>query len=670
MYGASASLWAFPVGTVTAAATVLPAELVLLMPVAAGAAWYVQTVRLTRQAVARGRIERGQKNGRRVKRIRRRAVRAAVVVTEAGVWALMLDLVGWSPWAVVIAAAGLARWAIGATPRWREIEKRREVLMRAKPNPDEQAPSPAPAPADPGPGPEPDPARAQLTATWDTLLGRVGGSLAGTRLEEFEWLSACSAGGARERRPNWSARIVPHVPGSVNMAGLKTSVPGDIAAAYRCSMTDVSIVVDPSDVSTAHVRVQPDNPLAEVRMWPGASATDWDRGVSVVGIMSDGTPAEYVWWTRNGAAHDLFGGCSGSGKSELTAQLILCGLHSGGLVLDWLGDPQGGQSYGEIQQHVDWFARTLEEIKIMLFAAVTEMFRRNQVLSAAYIKTWQPEHASTLDMPLLVITLDEIQAYIADTEICQLVEALIGMGRKCGIKVRAMTQILAAYALGGSMYIKEQASTGQTVVFRMTTDQGGRNAVEGDVPINPTLIPETWGPHTASPNEPTAGLCFFMGLRRRDIYGRVFYTGGDMGTWLRPTTSPGVFSAEAQAASGPLWGDRHARSRLSAAAGQSVDALLPGGRARELIEAASVSSSSGGTAAADKPAQASARPGSVADQVMDVVRERLDDRGEITRARILSACDGLAPATVDKTLADLVADGRLVRVRNGVYALG
>src|SRR5690606_26785915 len=151
------------------------------------------------------------------------------------------------------------------------------------------------------------------------------------------------------------------------------------------------------------------------------------------------------------------------------------------------------------------FARDKTEITFLLLGAVKEMLRRNDVLSARNIKTWQPSR----EMPLLVVTLDEIQSYIEDPVIYDLVYKLAGQGRKCGIKLRPITQIPAAYSLGGTNYIKEQL--GQKLIFRARTETAGRSAVDPDSPIDPTQLPEKWGKNTCAAGEPTAGLMFVQG---------------------------------------------------------------------------------------------------------------------------------------------------------------
>lgn len=663
MHGRPALPWLIPAaGALTDTALHLADigfEAGLSAPVLAGAVYVVAKRTLTKRAIARQRLEKRQREGRRYEAIVRQARRTALMGAEAGLWAGALAATDvTSTVGVIVAAAGLVRWAIGAAEFWTAADRRR---ARGSVKVSNLGATPAVQ--------TPDPVKLRAVTTWDSLVGCPNGAFPGTKLVDLTRLPACEVGApTRTRLPNWSAKVVPLVAGSINMRANRPDLLGRIAAAYGCTYADVSFFADEGDVGVGWVRVQPDNVLAETRMWTGLDGTDWKKGTSVIGRFDDGKPIRYAWWTGNGAAHDLIGGSSGSGKSELVAQLLLTSLHSGGLVLDWVGDPQGGQSFGALKEQVDWFARDKTEIKLMLLAAVKEMWRRNDELSRHNIKTWSATNA----MPLLVITLDEIQSYIDDPDILALVEMLAGQARKCGVKLRLITQIIAAYNLGGSTYIKDQAKTGQTLTFRSQTDIAGRSAVEGDSPIDPTALPEKWGPNTCAAGEKTAGLVFVQGIHGRDVYGRTDYTGEKLEPWLvdsdgSPSVSPGRFGPEAQQESGVLWGDRKERAIRLLHAGRNDEDILPGGKAMELIEQAAVAQVTQRVVRPSEPGQAP-----LADRARDVVltaaRDVAGADGLVKREAIVAAVKGkVADGTRDKALTDLVASGELRRIKNGLY---
>ena len=675
LHGATAAPWALPaaaaIGETVAHLGNIPAgQMLLTAPAAAGATYLLRKRTLTRRAVARNRIEAGQRTGRRVAAITRRARLDAAVAGETGLWASALVATDVATWpGRIVAAAGMIRWAVGVRGWWLRADERR---AQPAPPPVDVAPVEDAAPVE-----QPDPMRLRAITTWATLIGCQGGPLAGTELVDYRQLPACDvAASSRTRLPNWTAKVVAKIPGSINMREQRPNLRGRIAAAYGCTYADVSFAADESDLSVAELRVQPDNVLAETKLWPGPDrANDWKRGRSRIGRYNDGADVWYQWWTKTGAAHDLISGCTGSGKSELVAQLLLASLHSGGRVLDWVGDPQGGQSYGALKDAVDWFARDTSEIRFMLLAALKEMLRRNDQLAAANIKTWQP---GIEGMPLLAITLDEVQSYIDDPIILELVEKLVGQGRKCGIKMRLITQIPAAYNLGGSTYIKEQLKAGQTLIFRAMTDVAGRSAVDGDCPIDPTELPDKWGKHTCAAGETTAGLMYVQGLNGRDVYGRADYTGDDMRVWLvdgegQSTLTPGVFGPEAQQESGPLWGDRKERAARLLAAGRNDADLLSGGKAVELLEAASVTQATPQAVREQVPpspeVQRAARVSR--DVVLEAAGRAADERGVVTKDQLIAEMAKMAekmkPSTRDAALTDLVADGKLRRIKNGLY---
>lgn len=664
LHGRSAAPWLIPLAGV-AAETALhlagagPVETSAAVPALAIGTYYVAKRTLTKRAIKKKRLEKGQREGRRYQALTRRARLTALQGAEGGLWLTGLAAADVTSRAgAVVAAAAMVRWAVGAAAWWRSADRR-----RLRGNVKVQTPVTAHVAA-------PDPVQLRAVTTWKALIGKAGGPIPGTELVEFQRLPNCPVGaGQRTLLPNWSAKVVATVAGSVNMRASRTDLLGSIAAAYQCTYADVSFTADESDLSIGWLRVQPDNPLAEVGMWAGPSATDWKKGTSVVGRFDDGKPIIYQWWTKQGAAHDLIGGSSGGGKSEFIAQLLLASLHSGGLVTDWVGDPQGGQSFGALKDQVDWFARDVSEIQLMLLAAVKEMFRRNDELTRNNIKTWR----ATKDMPLLVITLDEVQSYLGDAGIVhELVTKLAGMGRKCGIKMRLSTQIIAAYNLGGDTYIKDQVKTGQTMTFRSETDQAGRSAIEGDSLIDPTALPKRWGANTCAAGESTAGLMFVQGIHGRDVYGRADYTGEKMEAWLvdpngDPSVSPGQFGPDAQRESGVLWADRKERARRLIEAGRNDEDILSGGKALELIEAAAVASVTK-QAVRTPPAGQAPLPDRARDTVLAAAAEAAGANGLVERSAIVAAVKGkVADGTRDKALTDLVAAGDLRRIRNGLY---
>jgi hypothetical protein len=686
VYGRAAAPWLLltvnTAAAVSAQAADLPAlDAVPLIPAAAATAYLITKKRLTgievkaiirEQKVTAKDAAKVLKTQKRVmRRIRSSANAAAAAGALSAGWMVAASATDPSTWPGRVAwGAMLATWAVGSYPWWKRAENLR---TRAEPTtvigpPPEQVHLPKPV----------DPLEATAGATWKKIIGCASGPLAGTHLTNFRRLPACPVGGPdRARRWNWTAEVHADAEGSINMREERANLLGRIAAAFDCSYGDVSFAADPHRLGRATLRIQPDNHLAEARTWQGPTVgVNWQKGFSQPGRYEDGAPVRYQWWSDTGAVHDLITGTSGAGKSEFVTGLILTSLHSDGRIIDWVGDPQRGQSFGALKRYVDWFAGSETEIVFMLLAAVAEMYRRNTVLSQGDVKAWRP----TRDMPLLVITLDEVQKYINTNPIAEkLVTHLAGQARKCGIKLRLITQIGAAYSLGNDTYIKEQlVGNGQSFAFRAGTEVAARSAKTAKTTFDPSQLPEQWGPLTCAPGETTAGLMYVGGRYGRDIYARTDHTGDDLKVWLYDehsnlTTSPGAFSAEAQANSGVLWGDRAARAEAELAAGLSLDDLLPNGAAHELVAAA---------AAATKPVDAT-KPADVVVPlhavpttppatavVLAAARQVADINGVFDRQALTAAVAGrVTDAILTNTLADLIATGEVVKPRQGIYVL-
>lgn len=139
--------------------------LVYLVPALAIASYLFTDFRLERKSIANGRTEKGQRTGRRILRIRRRAMRSGAVGAAIGVWLVLVSVTsppGFPPGlfdlpGVVVWWGGVAVWACAAWDGWwRPAEETAEAppehgtTMPAPP-----VPVPAPRPAPPTPTPVP-----------------------------------------------------------------------------------------------------------------------------------------------------------------------------------------------------------------------------------------------------------------------------------------------------------------------------------------------------------------------------------------------------------------------------------------------------------------------------------------------------------------------------------
>jgi hypothetical protein len=235
--------------------------------------------------------------------------------------------------------------------------------------------------------------------------------------------------------------------------------------------------------------------------------------VSTIGTYIDGARVEYVWreW------HDLISGTTGSGKSRLLDLLLATSRASGGLIVDWVLDPQNGQSLPDWQEEVDWFASGVDEGMRMLRAARSVMYARNRTLAKQEwvdgrgrtrkgVKAFTP----TPDMPLLVLTIEEAHAVLNDDEAKTIVEDIAKMGRKCGIKVRLVTQVPTLSQLGNSNVLRSMVASGNVIVLRTGNKSDGQFAFQGAMQVDPVSIPRRMPDGSSS-----AGLGFALGAESR-----------------------------------------------------------------------------------------------------------------------------------------------------------
>lgn len=500
-----------------------------------------------------------------------------------------------------------------------------------------------------------DPFELQVVSTWATRVGAGGGALPNTKLTKFSYVQG-----------GWSAVAVSE-PGTTSPDSWRTAV-GRIAAAYRCGTQDVAVESDTADASQATVRVQRENPLCEVTPWPGPAETfNPGKGVSVVGRFGDLEDALYRWWNSGGPWHDLICGATGSGKSEFVNLLLLTGLNSRGLILDRVIDTQWGQSYGDLQDLVDWFAPDITEARLLLLDAVKEMRRRNRVLSKLRQKTWQ----ATTDMPLIVITIDEAQDVLKDPICLALVEKLAAMARKCGIKLRIITQVPLVTQIGNSTPVKDALLGGNLVVFRTGSSVSTQVSIGPALPVDPHKLPAEWPKGSPAAGETTGGLGYMNGASRREVPWRSHYVGEDIATWLTNPT-PGAPSPDMIEESGLLWGDRRARVKALFEGPADDTDILPDGLVDALLAAAAAKTPLAARRAVVptvKPAEGS-EDGSARVEVLRVVlRHSHDNRIEKSKIAEHARLRGepMKARTLSDALAKLLADSVLLRVKNGVY---
>jgi hypothetical protein len=381
------------------------------------------------------------------------------------------------------------------------------------------------------------------------------------------------------------------------------------------------------------------NPLEELVAFPGPTI-DIATGIATVGRCADLSPAMIRFWQPgSGAWHEIVCGASGAGKSRYIDYALINERHAldadgAHLIVSWIADPQEGQSLPDWQDQVDRFARNPLEALTLLQDAHREMLARNRELSA---REWTDSRGRrrkgvsfftpTADMPLLSITLEEAPALLADQRIKKIVELILKMGRKCGIRLRLVTQVPSIAELGNSFTIRPLLAAMSIVCLRTT--EAITSGAFPDLPGDPRKLPRQF-----SDGSPTFGLGYILGAVRPAMFRtfasdeNVVYDWASAGTTahLQPlgATEPQADPVAAPESSVPV-------PTLAASTARREDALETQ-RARELIRAYLV------------------RRG-----------------GHVTSGQLVTAL-GLKPSAVSQALKRDRASGHVVRIAHGVWA--
>lgn len=332
-----------------------------------------------------------------------------------------------------------------------------------------------------------------------------------------------------------------------------------VAWAYRCGMDRVSVTLDPMDASRGRVLVLKHNTLRAPIPWTGDGIDA--NGRAVIGQYMGGDSAWYRFWDSAGVWHDLIAGSTGSGKSE-TVNLVLAMEIQHPLVASYLIDPQHGQSYGELTDYMAETAYDLDSARDLVARLEGEMYARNAIMRQMRwtdsrgrrrrgVKSWRP----TATMKMLSLTIDECHVYLSDEQFRNCVTRILAMGRKCGIRVRLVTQVPLLSSLGGRMEIRDAVASGNVIVLRTANALSGTVAANGNLPGQPNKLPREWPQSEADRRagiepESAAGVCYLAGAGAvpemarcaysDDLYGLLFTDEGEM---LYPLERPTLAEA-------------------------------------------------------------------------------------------------------------------------------
>lgn len=308
----------------------------------------------------------------------------------------------------------------------------------------------------------------------------------------------------------------------------------EIAGVWDLSSADISIEPRAGASSRAfRVTVYEDNPLQRVRDWPGPHLFDPQTGIADVAYHGDGEHTRYRFYRRgSGPAHSLVSGSTDAGKSRFLDQLL--GIErSQPFMASVILDPQYGQSLPEWQRQVALYAKGTDECLDGLFAVRQEMNRRNKDLSEVEwqdvvngevrthygIDSFDPfaEPIQRLGLPLLCLTVEEAHRLTRIDHGLAMLEEIGLMARKCGIKLRMVTQVPLLEQLG-STTLRDMVVSGNVFVFRTANRLSGDVAFNGQMPIDPCTLPKEWPDGST-----TSGLCLPGGPQARSAPARTWF---------------------------------------------------------------------------------------------------------------------------------------------------
>lgn len=300
-----------------------------------------------------------------------------------------------------------------------------------------------------------------------------------------------------------------------------------IAAAYRMTTRMVTILPDLDDENRATIMLQRTSPISDLVRWTGPDSIDALTGRVPALRYADGEVGHFeIYRPEWGSPHVGVFGTTGSGKSEALSLLMTIDrwcripyekmIEAGvidkdavdldappkGFVATFLIDPQQGQSFSPFLDDLAApVASTLEEALLLLEALHREMMRRNHYL-ARVAKTWDPRRKMfrrgrkwwnpLIDGPILHLIIDEAHFYTTDKLFQALLTAAARMWRKCGgrITVGSHSPLLSDL---GTMALRDMLVGGQVFVFRTANSLTGTTALNGKLPVDPKLIPNTPG---------------------------------------------------------------------------------------------------------------------------------------------------------------------------------
>lgn len=327
----------------------------------------------------------------------------------------------------------------------------------------------------------------------------------------------------------WRARIeLP--PRSRVMASALLDKAEAIAMVYDRPVQDIAVeVVTGKSPRWADLTVFTRNPLMDREWWPGVDQVfNPETGVILAARYVTGGRAPYRQFRASGPVHTLISGTTDAGKSGFINSLLAV-ERAHPYMASVVIDPQQGQSLPDWRGQVAMYAPSVVEGAEVMAAVRQEMYRRNAILSRV---EWVDDQGRerrgvtaydinspvirALNMPMICVTLEEAGDALLNEDIREAAITISTMARKCGIKLRLVSQVPLLDQLQSTV-LRDMLVGGNVVVFRTANKLSGQVAFNGVLPADPSLLPREW-----EDGSTTAGLCYVLGPQAKAIVARTW----------------------------------------------------------------------------------------------------------------------------------------------------
>jgi hypothetical protein len=465
-------------------------------------------------------------------------------------------------------------------------------------------------------------------------------------------------------RRKWSAQITdPQViPGGVKWQietdGIETHIgnivgePRAIAAAYGRAQTDAYAEPHPSGIESRGVFTRlKSGTLQGTQEWDGRGFSE--AGIARIGRFADSAPVRIrILVPRDGTRHSMIAGTSGAGKSALLDLIVWLALTAEIPVVPVILDPQNGQSLPQWRGRV-LYASGVEECARMMYGLDAGMMDRSRRLASM---TWDDEGHNVKGMPffdprlsrlpVVMTIMDEAPLLLSGdgdaklgAKMTELTAKAGKLERKTGGSRKVVAQVPSLAELGGDQALRSMLVGGNVIGLR-TGDHvsAGMLGLDADPSTLPRYFPD---------GEPTQGIGYAVTMDNRQAPMRT-----DMVPSLmrhRPVTVPRLE-------------DEFLEAMDYAMGAQGL--LLP-----------SLPSLPSPALQAETPADDGPEGRRCTDAVLQVLTDRGAEmeRGEIIRWTadlVKGAWERERPfaiRSVTNALRDLTDEGKIAKVRDGVY---